>query len=91
MVIGKRYGDISSRVADEIRSRRRLEAGIDPPKRNIIAKAGNHSPEAERRRELAGGIVLVGRPTFKEFMEGLRRGWSDGLEKVDREGKHHLQ
>ena len=85
MIIGKRYGDIASRIADEIKSRRRLEAGIDPPKQSIIVKAGDHSPEAKRRRELEGGIVLVGRPTFKEFMEGLRRGWTNGLEKVDKE------
>jgi len=85
MIIGKRYGDIASRVADEIRSRRRLEAAIDAPKQSIITKAGDQSPEAKRRRELGGGIVVVGRPTFKEFMEGLRRGWTDGLEKVDKE------
>lgn len=85
MIIGKRYGDTASHVADEIKSRRRLEAGIDTTKQSIIPKAGNHSPEAKRRRELEGGIVLVGRPTFKEFMEGLRRGWTDGLGKVDKE------
>jgi len=85
MFIGKRYGDVASRVADEVKSRRRLETGIDAPKQSIIIKAGDQSPEAKRRRELEGGIVLVGRPTFKEFMEGLRRGWSDGLEKVDKE------
>ena len=85
MIIGKRYGDIASRVADEIKSRRRLEAGIDSPKQSIIVKVGDQSPEAKRRRELEGGIVVVGRPTFKEFMEGMRRGWTDGLEKVDKE------
>lgn len=85
MIVGKRYGDITSRVADEIKARRRQEAGIDPIKQSLILKAGNQSPEARRRRELEGGVVLVGRPTFKEFMEGLRRGWTDGLEKVDKE------
>jgi len=85
MIIGKRYGDIASRIADETKSRRRLEAGVDLPKQTVIVKAGDRSPEAKRRRELEGGIVLVGRPTFKEFMEGLRRGWTDGLEKVDKE------
>ena len=85
MIIGKRYGDIASRVADEIKSRRRLEVGIDPPKQSIIIKAGDQSPEAKRRRELEGGVIVVGRPTFKEFMEGMRRGWTDSLEKVDKE------
>ena len=85
MFIGKRYGDIASRVADGVKSRRRLEAAIDTPKQSVILKAGDQSPEAKRRRELEGGIVVVGRPSFKEFMEGLRRGWTDGLEKVDKE------
>ena len=85
MTVGKRYGDVASCIADEIKSRRRLEAGIDSTKQSIIVKAGDQSPEAIRRRELEGGIVLVGRPTFKEFMDGLRRGWTDRLEKVDKE------
>ena len=87
MIIGKRYGDIASRIADDITSRRRLEAGIDTPKQSMIIKVGDQSPEAKRRRELEGGIVLVGRPTFKEFMEGLRRGWTDGLERIDKEDR----
>ena len=85
MVVGKRYGDIASRIADDIKSRRRLETGLDPIKQSIIVKAGDQSREANRRRELEGGIILVGRPTFKEFLEGLRRGWTDGLEKFDKE------
>jgi import inner membrane translocase subunit TIM54 len=31
---------------------------------------------------LDGGIVIIGRPTFKEFMAGLKKGWTDGLEEV---------
>jgi len=43
-----------------------------------------YKPLAERRkRELEGGIILVGRPTFKEFMAGLKLGWTNGLDKVD--------
>jgi import inner membrane translocase subunit TIM54 len=40
-------------------------------------------PEEVRQHELDGGIIIVGRPTFKEFMTGLKKGWTDGLEKVD--------
>lgn len=50
-----------------------------------MPKAGDQSPEAKRRRELGGGIVLVGRPTLKEFMEGVQRGWTDPLEILDKE------
>lgn len=82
---GNRYGEISNRIADEIKRRRRLAAGIDKPKPILVPKAGDQSPEGIRRRELEGGIVLVGRPTFKEFMHGLKRGWTEGLEIVDKE------
>ena len=45
----------------------------------------NRSPEEKRLHELEGGVVVIGRHTFKEFMTGLRRGWTDSLEKVDEE------
>ena len=47
--------------------------------------AGDRSLEAEQQRELEGGIVVIGRHTFKEYMEGLRRGWSESVYSVDRE------
>jgi import inner membrane translocase subunit TIM54 len=47
--------------------------------------AGDRSLEAEQQRELEGGIVIIGRHTFKEYMEGLRRGWSESVYTVDRE------
>jgi import inner membrane translocase subunit TIM54 len=36
---------------------------------------GAMDPRYEAQRELEGGTVLVGRASFKEYMEGLRRGW----------------
>ena len=47
--------------------------------------AGDRSPEAEQQRELGGGVVVIGRHTFKEYMDGLRRGWSESVYTVDRE------
>lgn len=47
--------------------------------------AGDRSPEAEQQRELEGGVVVIGRHTFKEYMEGLRRGWSESAYAADRE------
>jgi import inner membrane translocase subunit TIM54 len=32
-------------------------------------------PNFDAQREVEGGTVLVGRASFKEYMEGLRRGW----------------
>ncbi|KAF9013954.1 inner membrane protein import complex subunit Tim54-domain-containing protein [Cyathus striatus] len=73
MVTGKRYGDIAKRVAEDVRVRRRLEAGLDE----------DSSYTKRKQQELDGGIIIVGRPTFKEFMAGLKRGWTEGFTKVD--------
>ena len=83
MIGSKRLGELSSRVADDIRRRRRMDLGID--KESELSKAlPTYEPLAQtRQRELEGGIVIVGRPTWKEFLHGLHRGWTEGLQKVD--------
>lgn len=86
MVTGRRHGDLANRIAEDIKARRRLEAGLDPPPFNPM-NLPTLSVEQHRRQELEGGIVLIGRPTFKEFMTGLKQGWSESLEKVDKEEK----
>ncbi|KAI0748556.1 inner membrane protein import complex subunit Tim54-domain-containing protein [Daedaleopsis nitida] len=84
MVKGRRLGDIARRVADDIRAERRLMLGLDQPFSTPMKLPGS-SPEEKRRRWLEGGLVIVGRHTLKEYMTGLKRGWTDGLEVVDRE------
>lgn len=84
MINGRRHGDLADRIANDIKKRRRVEVGLDPPPFNPM-NLPQMQPEARRARELEGGIVIVGRPAFKEFMAGLKRGWSDGLEIVDKE------
>ena len=81
MINGRRHGDLARRIADDIKRRRRQELGLDQP----AVALPHDSPEEKRRRELEGGIVLVGRPTFKEFMTGLKKGWTEPPEIVDRE------
>jgi len=83
MVNGKRHGDLANRVASEIQLRRRSDLGLDLEPEVLKALPTHKTPEEARRHELDGGIVIVGRPTFKEFMAGLKKGWSDGLQKVD--------
>ncbi|KAJ7766848.1 inner membrane protein import complex subunit Tim54-domain-containing protein [Mycena metata] len=83
MIGGKRLGDIANRVADDIKSKRRLEAGLDSRPEVYQQLPTYQTPAEERQSELGGGIVLIGRPTFKEFMAGLKRGWTGPLEKVD--------
>ena len=85
MVVGKRHGDIANRVANDVRLHRRMDLGIDVD--SVYTKASpTYKTLAERRqKELEGGIVIVGRPTFKEFMAGLTKGWAGGLEEIDQE------
>lgn len=85
MVGGKKHGDIANRVAEGIRLRRRFDLGLDPESEVTKHLPTYQSPAQVRKRELDGGIVIIGRPTFKEFMAGLTRGWTDGLEKVDQD------
>lgn len=86
MITGRRHGDLANRIAEDIKARRRLEAGLDPPPPNPM-NIPTLSLDQHRRQELEGGIVIVGRPTFKEFMAGLKRGWTETLVKEDREEK----
>lgn len=85
MIGGKRHGDIANKVADEIERQRRIAVGIDPAPPVIQALANYQPLNVMHRRKLEGGIVIVGRPTFKEFMAGVKKGWTERLEKVDRE------
>jgi import inner membrane translocase subunit TIM54 len=83
MITGKRHGELTHRIANDIRLRRRLDHGIDtlPLETQAIPTT---KPLAEKRQhELDGGIVIIGRPTFKEFMAGLKKGWTEGLQEVD--------
>ena len=85
MVVGKRHGDIANHVANDTRLRRRMDLGIDKDSAYTMALP-TYKPLPERRkRELDGGIIVVGRPTFKEFMAGLKKGWTSGLDEVDQD------
>lgn len=85
LVPGKRHGDIAKRIAEEVRIRRREDLGLDEDAPVTKALPTYKSIPKRRQQELEGGIVIVGRPTFKEYMTGLKRGWTDGLDKVDRD------
>lgn len=85
MISGRRSGDLANRIADEIKTRRRIDAGIEPPSQSPMPLPNQPTLEQKRKRELEGGIVLVGRHTLKEFMSGLKRGWTESMDRVDRE------
>lgn len=82
---GKRHGSLAELVAEKIKSERRIDLGIDPPPVLETLGIPTRNREEERRRDLAGGILIIGRHTFKEFMNGLSRGWTEPLDLVDKE------
>ncbi|WVW81661.1 hypothetical protein I302_103656 [Kwoniella bestiolae CBS 10118] len=67
-------GSITRQIRAKILTQRRQALGLEPPTPQL-SLPGVLSPEEYQRRELEGGIVLVGRASLKEYMEGLRRGW----------------
>jgi import inner membrane translocase subunit TIM54 len=83
MIKGRGHGDIARRIAEEVKSRRRVALGLDTPTVPTLPVPTYMSPEETRKYELKGGVVIIGRHTFKEFMAGLKRGWTDSLERVD--------
>ncbi|KAJ7481219.1 inner membrane protein import complex subunit Tim54-domain-containing protein [Mycena galericulata] len=83
MIGGKRLGDIANRVAEDIKTQRRLEAGLESRPEIYKELPTYQTLDEQRRSELDGGIVIIGRPTFKEFMAGLKRGWTEPINKVD--------
>ncbi|KAH9966526.1 inner membrane protein import complex subunit Tim54-domain-containing protein [Russula dissimulans] len=83
IIAGKRHGDLATRVANDIKTERRVTLGLDPSTPSTHALSAKGVSEAKRRRVHEGGTVIVGRPAFKEYMAGLRRGWTETLERVD--------
>jgi import inner membrane translocase subunit TIM54 len=86
MINGRRHGDLANKIMEKIITQRRLDVGLDKlPEYLMRVPTRDKSLDEKRRHELQGGIVIVGRHTFKEFMAGLKKGWSSALEKLDRE------
>ncbi|KAJ1309147.1 hypothetical protein OPQ81_004820 [Rhizoctonia solani] len=90
LVNGNRHGGLARSVADKIKSQRREALPPDHPLRkddrsSIIPLPSAPSPQQQRDREIQGGTLIVGRHTLKEYLHGLRLGWSEGLDDVDRE------
>ncbi|CAE6451261.1 unnamed protein product [Rhizoctonia solani] len=90
LVNGNRHGGLARSIADKIKSQRREALPPDHPLRkddqaSIIPLPSARSLEQQREREIQGGTVIVGRHTFKEYLHGIRLGWSEVLNDIDRE------
>jgi import inner membrane translocase subunit TIM54 len=72
-------------VANDIKTERRVALGLDAPQQSLLTPSIKGTLDARRRRALDGGTVIVGRPAFKEYLVGLRRGWTESLELVDKD------
>lgn len=85
VIAGKRHGDLATRVANDIKTERRIALGLDAPQQSLLSPSIKGTLDARRRRALDGGTVVIGRPAFKEYMAGLRRGWTESLGLVDKD------
>lgn len=82
---GNQYGAISDLIRDKARDQRREQLGIHPLPSPWKPTTVNSDREKDHERWVQGGIIIIGRHTFKEYMHGLQRGWTESLEKIDEE------
>jgi mitochondrial import inner membrane translocase subunit TIM54 len=83
---GKHHGALANKLALDIKTQRRLDAGLDPPLSGDLLLASKlQSRESRHARLLQGGSILMGRSTLKEYLAGLRRGYTDSLELINQE------
>lgn len=85
MINGRRQGDLAEKICEEIKTRRRVDLGIDPEPFVIPMAIPGQTLRERRQRELDGAIIIMGRQTLKEFMHGFKRGWTEPPFKVDKE------
>ncbi|KAJ3752881.1 inner membrane protein import complex subunit Tim54-domain-containing protein [Lentinula raphanica] len=82
MIAGKHHGDIATKIADDIKRKRVEHLCSQILKLFRIGTAmppQYHAPTTAEQEalELAGGTVIIGRATLKEYFSGLVRGWTE--------------
>lgn len=86
IISGKHHGALADKLALDVKLQRRRDAGIDPPPPgDLMLGFKSHTRENKRARLLKGGTILMGRSTFKEYLEGTQRGYTESLELVNPE------
>ncbi|KAF3929241.1 hypothetical protein AA313_de0205023 [Arthrobotrys entomopaga] len=74
VVEGRRTGEIRWKVAERTRRVRRGEEDTEGTEKEAAIKA--HEKQAGiSREEGPGGVVVIGRHTWKEYVRGLHEGW----------------
>lgn len=79
IISGTRHGSLARELRDKIHERRRNLAGVQPWSFENVLTASLQTPMQHLKRELEGGIVLIGRPALKEWAWALREGWSPAI------------
>lgn len=90
---GTRHGGLARELQSKIQERRRKLLGLEPWMDEITAMSQSQfslTPQQELQREIDGGIVLVGRPAFKEWAWALKNGWCTPLEVLKRDRDDEL-
>lgn len=87
--MGTNPGGLGRTVLTEIRARRIAHASKDPSIRGpnyVELPAGSPAAVLEEREatyeanEMEGGIVVLGRVALKEYLWGVRKGWSEEID-----------
>lgn len=92
VVNGTRHGGLARELRERIYARRRQLLGLEPWATPPATASSDQpdltltgalpfalTPQEQLERELNGGIVLVGRPAYKEWTWGLKQGWTTRL------------
>ncbi|KAJ4492660.1 inner membrane protein import complex subunit Tim54-domain-containing protein [Lentinula edodes] len=83
MVPGKKHGDVALKIADEIKRKRAEQeyatSSSESVSPGMAMPPQYHAPTQTEREslELAGGTVIIGRATLKEYFSGIVRGWTE--------------
>ncbi|CDO53396.1 hypothetical protein DV495_001248 [Geotrichum candidum] len=77
-----KQGEIRNLVAEEIRNKRRKSLGLptseaDPETRKDVL---DKQIEQNLNRDQTGGIIIIGRGAYKEYLNGVQEGWLGPLE-----------
>ena len=90
---GTRHGGLARELQSKIQERRRKLLGLEPWMDEITAMSQTPfslTPQQELQREIDGGLVLVGRPAYKEWAWALKNGWCTPLEVLKRDRDDEL-
>lgn len=84
IVSGTRHGGLARELRDRFQERRRHLAGVQPWPNEAQAAGAPPNPFQLRpaqmlQREIDGGVVIVGRPSLKEWAWAMQQGWGTSI------------